>query len=79
MGGHRELCLVGMRGGPWDSLVEGQCLAGCIRVQRSGACLGLVAEGHRGPLGLVVLSCKLLLMTVVVAVLLSSLQLGSHD
>lgn len=26
MGGHRELCLVGMRGGPWDSLVEGQCL-----------------------------------------------------
>lgn len=27
MGGHRELCLVGMCGGPWDSLVEVQCLA----------------------------------------------------
>ena len=53
-------------------------LAGCIRVQRSGACLGPVAEGHRGPHGLVVLSCTLL-MTVVVAVVLSSLELGSHD
>lgn len=77
MGAHRELCLVGMCEEPWDSLVEVQCLAGCMHAKMWGASLGLRAGWCSGTQEPVVQSCKLP-MTVAAAVLLNS-QLGSHD
>lgn len=76
MEGHREPCLVGKCGEPWGSLVEVQCLDGCIRAERWGASLGLGAEWHCGMHGLVVQSCKMMMTVVAVA---PSLQLGAHD
>lgn len=66
-----------MCGEPWDSWVEAQCLAGCIRAGMWGASLGLGAEQYCETHGPVVLSCKLLM--TLVAVVLLSLQQGSRD
>lgn len=43
VGGHRELCLVGMCGEPWESLEVVQCLAGYIHAERWGGSLDLGA------------------------------------
>lgn len=76
MGGHRELCLVGMHGKPLDSWVEVQRLVECTRAKMWGAILGLGAVLHCGTQQLVVLGYKLL-MTLAAVVL--SLQQGSRD